>query len=211
MRFRCLVQPRGIMVDMHVISGRFKGMPLPAVNAGTRPTTDRTKEAMFSYLDSRGMFDGSRVLDLYAGTGALGIEALSRGADELICVDDAGPVVSALSRTLGVLRRSSSWNGAMTARALRRRAERFASSYCGPAFSVVFIDPPYAVPTSACESLMNDLVHGGVVGEGSVIVLERSSRSSHPRAPEGWTLADRRSYGETDVSYFIAQGDSGEV
>ncbi|MDN5979809.1 RsmD family RNA methyltransferase, partial [Bifidobacterium mongoliense] len=60
---------------MRVISGRFKGLSLPSVGSGTRPTTDRTKEALFSHLDAKGLLDAARVLDLYAGTGALGIEA----------------------------------------------------------------------------------------------------------------------------------------
>ena len=71
---------------MRVISGRFKGVALTTPKSGTRPTTDRTKEAIFSHLDSWGVLDDARVLDLFAGTGALGIEALSRGARELVAV-----------------------------------------------------------------------------------------------------------------------------
>ena len=72
---------------MHVISGRFKGVALTTPKTGTRPTTDRTKEAIFSHLDSWQVLDDARVLDLFAGTGALGIEALSRGARELVAVE----------------------------------------------------------------------------------------------------------------------------
>lgn len=76
---------------MRVISGRFKGVVLTTPKAGTRPTTDRTKEAIFSHLDSWGVLDDARVLDLFAGTGALGIEALSRGARELVAVESSAP------------------------------------------------------------------------------------------------------------------------
>ena len=74
---------------MRVISGRFKGVALATPKTGTRPTTDRTKEAIFSHLDSWGVLDDARVLDLFAGTGALGIEALSRGARELVAVESS--------------------------------------------------------------------------------------------------------------------------
>ena len=73
---------------MRVISGRFKGVALTTPKAGTRPTTDRTKEAIFSHLDSWGVLDDARVLDLFAGTGALGIEALSRGALSAVFVEN---------------------------------------------------------------------------------------------------------------------------
>ena len=85
---------------MRVISGRFKGLSLPSVGSGTRPTTDRTKEALFSHLDAQGLLDDARVLDLYAGTGALGIEALSRGARELIAVEASGRAVAGLNAML---------------------------------------------------------------------------------------------------------------
>ena len=79
---------------MRVISGRFKGVALTTPKAGTRPTTDRTKEAIFSHLDSWGVLDDARVLDLFAGTGALGIEALSRGAQELVAVESSAPAAT---------------------------------------------------------------------------------------------------------------------
>ena len=84
---------------MRVISGRFKGVVLTTPKAGTRPTTDRTKEAIFSHLDSWGVLDDARVLDLFAGTGALGIEALSRGARELVAVESSAPAAALIAQT----------------------------------------------------------------------------------------------------------------
>ena len=86
---------------MRVISGRFKGVALATPKTGTRPTTDRTKEAIFSHLDSWGVLDDARVLDLFAGTGALGIEALSRGARELVAVESSRPAAALSSVCIG--------------------------------------------------------------------------------------------------------------
>ena len=84
---------------MRVISGRFKGAALATPKTGTRPTTDRTKEAIFSHLDSWGVLGDARVLDLFAGTGALGIEALSRGARELVAVESSRPAAALIPKT----------------------------------------------------------------------------------------------------------------
>ena len=85
---------------MRVISGRFKGAALATPKTGTRPTTDRTKEAIFSHLDSWGVLDDARVLDLFAGTGALGIEALSRGARELVAVESSRPAAALIAKSI---------------------------------------------------------------------------------------------------------------
>ncbi|MCI1220072.1 MAG: RsmD family RNA methyltransferase [Bifidobacterium sp.] len=187
---------------MRVIAGRFKGLTLPAAKTGTRPTTDRTKEALFSRLESLDLLDGARVLDLYAGTGALGIEALSRGACELVAVESAGPAAGVLSKTLGDLRHRREWESGMSAHALRRRAEQFAADYAGPPFALILIDPPYALETEQCETLLANLAAGEATSPASVIILERSTRSADPQPPQGWVVSDRRNYGETAVLTF---------
>ena len=167
-------------------------MALTTPKPGTRPTTDRTKEAIFSHLDSWGVLDDARVLDLFAGTGALGIEALSRGARELVAVESAAPAAALIAKTLTALKHNRSWEPGMSAR--------------------VVIDPPYAFETEACNQLLADLAgreSGELTGEGTVIVLERSTRSDEPTAPEGWDITDRRDYGETAV-YYIEPAESAE-
>ncbi|KAA8815220.1 16S rRNA (guanine(966)-N(2))-methyltransferase RsmD [Bifidobacterium callitrichos] len=200
---------------MRVISGRFKGMALTTPKSVTRPTTDRTKEAIFSRLDSWGVLDDARVLDLFAGTGALGIEALSRGARELVAVEANGPAAALIAKTLGALKRNRAWTADLQARVVRAKAEKFAEpthrdaagdgavaiSPAVAAYDVIFIDPPYAFETEACEKLLADLAASGMAGEGTVIVLERSARSDDPVPPEGWGVTDRRDYGETAVFY----------
>lgn len=187
------------VADMRVISGRFKGFQLPPAKPGTRPTTDRTKEAIFSRLDALGILDGARVLDLFAGTGALGIEALSRGADELLAVEYAGAAASVLARTLKDLSRQRAWSADMRARVMRKRAERVAAGYHGPAFDMVFADPPYDLTTEACNELIAGLTGSEVVDDSTVILFERSTRSEPLTAPAGWCVSNRRDYGETAV------------
>ena len=186
---------------MRVISGRFKGLQLPAAKTGTRPTTDRTKEAIFSHLDSWGVIGDARVLDLYAGTGALGIEALSRGARELVAVESAGPAAALLGKTFAALKSSRAWRPDMGARVLRTKAESFAAGFAGEGFDLIFIDPPYAVETSACNDLLTSIVTQGVAAPDAIIMFERSTRSEPLTAPEGWEITQSRDYGETEVVY----------
>ena len=184
---------------MRVISGRFKGVALTTPKAGTRPTTDRTKEAIFSHLDSWGVLDDARVLDLFAGTGALGIEALSRGARELVAVESSAPAAALIAQTLTALKHNRSWELGMSARVIKARAEKYAACASAVApFDVIFIDPPYAFETEACNQLLTDLAGRELTGDDTVIMLERSTRSA---APEGWTISDHRDYGETAVYY----------
>ena len=190
---------------MRVISGRFKGVALTTPKAGTRPTTDRTKEAIFSHLDSWGVLDDARVLDLFAGTGALGIEALSRGARELVAVESSAPAAALIAQTLTALKHNRSWEHGMSARVVKARAEKYAACASAVApFDVIFIDPPYAFTTEACNRLLADLVVSGLAVPHTVIVLERSTRSDDPTPPEGWQVTDRRDYGETAVHYIEA-------
>ena len=179
---------------MRVISGRFKGVALTTPKAGTRPTTDRTKEAIFSHLDSWGVLDDARVLDLFAGTGALGIEALSRGAREL--------AAALIAQTLTALKHNRSWEHGMSARVVKARAEKYAASASAvEPFDMVFIDPPYAFETNDCNQLLADLASRELTSSNTVIMLERSTRSEAPTAPNNWEITDRRDYGETAVYY----------
>lgn len=187
---------------MRVISGRFKGVALTTPKSGTRPTTDRTKEAIFSHLDSWGVLDDARVLDLFAGTGALGIEALSRGARELVAVESSAPAAALIAQTLTALKHNRSWEHVMSARVVKARAEKYAASASavGP-FDMVFIDPPYAFETNDCNQLLADLASRELTSSNTVIMLERSTRSEAPTAPANWEITDRRDYGETAVYY----------
>ena len=191
---------------MHVITGRFKGMPLATPRAETRPTTDRTKEALFSRLESHGLLQDARVLDLFGGTGALGIEALSRGAHELVVVESSAQAAQLIAQTLTALRRYAGWQEGMGARVVHAKAERYAAkAKPGEPFDLVLIDSPYAFASADCERLLRDLTARGLVARFGAIVLERSTRTAPPAAPEGWVMIDRRDYGETAVYTFRSQ------
>ena len=188
-------------------------MALTTPKPGTRPTTDRTKEAIFSHLDSWGVLDDARVLDLFAGTGALGIEALSRGARELVAVESVAPAAALIAKTLTALKHNRSWEPGMSARVVKARAEKYAAAAsAGAPFDVIFIVPPHAFDTAAGHQLLAGLAGPGC-GEpdrpGTGVALGRSTRSDEPTAPEGWDITDRRDYGETAV-YYIEPAESAE-
>ena len=198
---------------MRVIAGKYKGKRLIAPEGrGTRPTSEKVRESIFDILSSKGHTEG-KILDLFAGTGALGIEALSRGARELVAVESAAPAAALIAKTLTALKHNRSWEPGMSARVVKARAEKYAAAASAVApFGVIFIDPPYAFETEACNQLLADLAgreSGELTGEGTVIVLERSTRSDEPTAPEGWDITDRRDYGETAV-YYIEPAESAE-
>ncbi len=141
----------------------------------------RTKEALFSRLEARGLLEDARVLDLFGGTGALGIEALSRGARDLVVVEVNAQAAKLIAATLTSLKRHSGWQTGMSAHVVRAKAERYAAkASVDTPFDVVLIDPPYVFATDDCERLLDDLVTRGLVGEDGVIVLERSKRTKAP-------------------------------
>lgn len=194
---------------MHIIAGRFKSLPLTSAQSCTRPTTDRTKEAIFSRLDSWDVTTDARVLDLFAGTGALGVEALSRGARGLVSVEANAQVASLILRTSKALQSSKAWDSALSMRVIRKRAEQFVADYKGQAFELVFIDPPYAYETTDCEKLLLSMIEHGVASADAdtLIILERSARSVLPVMPDGWELFDTRNYGETSVLFIQPSRD----
>jgi 16S rRNA (guanine966-N2)-methyltransferase len=158
----------------------------------TRPTSDRTREALFSALESLlGSWPGVRVLDLYAGSGAVGLEALSRGAAAAVAVEHD-------RRTAGLARR----NAATLELPLRVEARTTSAFLAGPPepFDLVFLDPPYHL---AQDALQRDLqaLGGGWLQDGGLVVVERSSRSRLGGWPEGYEPLRERRYGETVLAY----------
>jgi 16S rRNA (guanine966-N2)-methyltransferase len=183
-----------------VIAGRLGGRTLVAPpGVATRPTSDRVREALFSIL---GDIAGRRVLDLYAGTGALGIEALSRGAVHATFVEHARPAVRALRQNIAALSLQAEAN------ILSIRVERALSTMpWGPeAFHVVFMDPPYAEVKGGVLSraLAMAIEHGlcrSIHPHGDV-VLEHASSDASPALP-GLQLRDTRTYGDTALSFYL--------
>jgi len=185
---------------VRVIAGTLRGRTLFAPpGAATRPTADRVREALFSIL---GDVSGARVLDLYAGTGALGIEALSRGAARATFVEHARPA-------LRVLRRNVQTLGLETlATVLSLRAERALSTrpWGSSLFDLVFIDPPYdEVRRRPAAGGVARMVAGDLspsVELGGRVVLEHAS-SDLPPEIAGFEREDTRTYGDTTLSFYI--------
>lgn len=161
--------------------------------SGTRPTSDRVREAVFSALAARIDFDGITVLDLYAGSGALGLEALSRGAARAVFVEQhhrAAGVITANIADLG-LRAVAEVRRAPVATVLAGGTE-------WPA-DLVFADPPYDVPDSEIASTLTALGAGGWLRPGAVAVVERRASSGSTSWPPGWSAWPQRRYGDTRI------------
>ncbi|HEX2484092.1 MAG TPA: 16S rRNA (guanine(966)-N(2))-methyltransferase RsmD [Myxococcota bacterium] len=160
--------------------------------AAVRPTSDRVRESVFARLPE---LAGARVLDLFAGTGALGIEALSRGAAEAVFVERAGPALACLEAnlaSLGLAERSRVLRGAVhgaLARLARERAR----------FDLVLVDPPYGAADTG--PALRALADAGLLAPGGTLVFETSRRHPPERVP-GLVIADERRYGDTVVARY---------
>ncbi len=181
-----------------IIAGSAKGRSLDAPKGqSTRPTADRVREALFTMLSSwLGTVDddpsqhlaGIRFLDLYSGSGAVALEAVSRGAERVVAVEkdaQASQLIMQSSRSLGLpmeVRTSS--------------AARFAEE-AGDKFDVVYVDPPYDVGSGPLDKLVTTLADSGQLAPRAMVVLERSKRSEEPRWPAVFEETWERRYGET--------------
>jgi len=192
---------------VRVIAGTAKGARLGRAPAGVRPVSDRVREGLFSSLGPR--VEGARVLDLYAGTGAVGIEALSRGAEHATFVDDSPPAVAAVRENLrrtgfegrGIVHRSDVLGF------LRRSGGRMGEE--SPGFDLVFLDPPYDAGPAELDPVLAHLSESSLLREGFTVVLSRGSRSSNHVIPLHWDAARRLSYGDSVVTLFRSPGAPG--
>lgn len=196
---------------MRIIAGRFKNQEIktPKNAATTRPTTDRTKEAIFSHLDATGMLDGACVVDIYAGTGALGFEALSRGAQSVTFVEADATIAALIAQTARGLKGPDVRQVAV--RIVRTKAEKYTAKLAenadsAPRVDVVFMDPPYAVPTDAVNAQIRDMT--AVLADDGVIMVERSVRTEDISAPDGYEIYLQKDYGETAVFYIQKKQDA---
>jgi len=175
-----------------IVAGTAGGRQLAVPRRGTRPTSDRVREALFSAVEAAMDLAGARVLDLYAGTGALGLEALSRGAGHALLVESDGGAVSVLRRNVSTL----GLTGAVV------RPGRVATVLATPPpepFDLVLADPPYAL---SAEALAADLLAlTGWTRPGSLVVVERARRSDPFEWPQMWEPGRVRDYGDTSLHW----------
>ena len=216
------------MAMTRIVSGFAGSLALQVPKIGTRPTSDRVREAMFSALEARDAVRGARVLDLYAGSGALGLEAASRGAASVtlveksaaaaaVCRRNAAAVTQALqatrtdSRTTADARPMAGAQATADAEAIldarltvevrATTAQAYLTGAAGP-FDLVFIDPPYDITDAELLAVLTALVPR--LAPDADVAVERSARDPRPTLPAGLTPARTRTYGETAVHYLTA-------
>ena len=170
-----------------IVAGRAGGRTLQVPGAGTRPTSDRVREALFSRLEHNGVLVGATVWDLYAGSGALGLEAASRGATDVVLVDVAKQAVE-------VCRRNAASLGLSGVRVVAQRVATFLTQASGPV-DLALLDPPYDVTEPELAGVLAALVRH--LAAGAVVVVERSVRSPEPTWPAGLVPVAEKRYGET--------------
>jgi len=185
---------------MRIVAGKFRGKALTSPSDDSiRPTADRVRESVFSMLASRlgPNFTGVRVLDLFAGTGALGLEALSRGASSIMFVDTG-------AEARGLIRdHIEAFGAGGIAKLMRRDATDLGSAGNIKPFDLIFLDPPYGEGLG--ELGLISARDGGWIAPGATIVFEESS-SVEIEIPEGFELDDRREYGSAAVHLLSFEG-----
>jgi len=184
-----------------IIAGFAGSLTLRVPAAGTRPTSDRVREAIFSALEARDALDGARVLDLYAGSGALGLEAASRGGAEVVLVERAGAAAKVAADNAERVRRAAPRGAEPRIRVATQTVRSFLEAGAGP-WDLVFLDPPY--------DLANDELRGDLdaltprLAPDALVVVERSARDPEPDWPAPLELERRKDYGETAVYWLAA-------
>ena len=173
-----------------IIGGVAGGRRIAVPPRGTRPTTDRVRESLFNIVTARRDLTGVAVLDLYAGSGALGLEALSRGAASALFVESDPRTAAVLARNIEAL--------GLTGATIRRGtvAAVLAAGTASPV-DLVLADPPYDVDVAEVDAALAALTTRGWVREGTIAVVERAAASAALTWPAGWSLWPQRVYGDT--------------
>lgn len=180
-----------------IISGTARGRRLLVPEHGTRPTSDRGREGVFNSLMTLVDLDGAAVLDLFAGTGALGLEALSRGAARASFVESGRAAALVLQRNIDAVDRPGAVLRPVTVEAFLRES---ASAHGAP-FDLVFADPPYNLEPEEVTRFLGQLAEGAWLGEGAIVVLERSSRDGAPLWPDVIEAIKDKRYGASVFWY----------
>ena len=180
-----------------IIAGFAGSLSIAVPGFGTRPTSDRVREAIFSALDARDAIDGMRVLDLYAGSGALGLEAASRGAVHVTLVDRV--ITTAKANAARILKQAPA--SPPTIVSTGQPVQAFLNSTLGE-WDLVFLDPPYDLGLAELVHNLESLADH--LAPDAVVVLERSSRTPAPEWPAGIVFEKRKDYGDTTLYWLSA-------
>lgn len=179
---------------MRIVGGRLKSRPLQSPKGmATRPTTDRTRESLFNILTHKIDLENCRTLDLFAGTGALGLEAISRGSEYCVFIEEASSARGAIRENVEALQLSG------ITKIFRRDATRLGNIGTLKPFDLVFADPPYRKGFG--EKAARALREGGWLNQDALFILEEAS-DHFPESLKGYELVDKREYGETSIGLF---------
>jgi 16S rRNA (guanine966-N2)-methyltransferase len=193
---------------MRIIAGLAKGRSIDAVASSTRPTSDRAREALFSTLTSEfGEFDGLYILDLYAGTGAIALEALSRGAAIVHAVEKDDAAAKAITSNYENMR-SAPCPG--TFHLYSMSVHRFLQDKAAHPYHFIYIDPPYEVDDIDVIETLIQLRDGGYLDPQALIAIERNSRVREISWPEGLEEVREKKYGQATIFYGVPTRNDGE-
>lgn len=190
---------------MRIVAGRWRGRAITSPKGDVvRPTRDRIREALFSMLASRlgPELGGAPVLDAFAGTGALGLEALSRGASSAVFVESDASVRKVLEANIASL--GASADARVVPGDVFALAHR--SAVPGGPFALILLDPPYRIDAAQVSGLLADLRRDGLVAPGALVVYEHET-GTVPEWPEGFESEASRRYGSTGIDLAVADGD----
>ena len=183
-----------------IIGGVLGSLRLKGPAKATRPTSDRVKESIFSILESRGAIQDARVLDLFAGTGALGLEAASRGARSVTLVERDPAAAKVCEDNVSLVMEGFSKSGtSCDVELVRSDAKTFLKK--NKLMDLVFVDPPYELAEAEVVASLESIC----VSEDGVVVVERSAKAQFSR-PKGFLLDQERAYGDTQVFFFVKDG-----
>jgi 16S rRNA (guanine966-N2)-methyltransferase len=184
---------------MRIIAGLAKGRSIDAVATATRPTSDRAREALFSTLASEfGEFDGLHVLDLYSGTGAIALEALSRGAAIVHAVEKDESALKAITKNHEHLS-TAGCTGIFHAYSMS--VHRFLQDKPAQRYHFIYIDPPYDVEDLDVIETLIQLREGGYLDPQALVAVERDSRVKEISWPEGYEEIRQKNYGQATIFY----------
>ena len=182
---------------MRIIAGSSKGKTLFSPTGKTRPTSDRAREGLFSSLDSEfGSMSELNFLDLFSGSGAVGVEALSRGAANVYSVEDHSPTAGIAAKNFELV---SNPSGKFTV--ITSTAERFVATPHQISFDIIFMDPPYDLANSEIENILTEINSNNLLKRNGIIAIERETKKAQFAWPEPFIEEKVRSYGQGSIFY----------
>ena len=184
---------------MRIIAGVAKGRSLSGVAGATRPTSDRAREAIFSSLTSEfGDFLGLHILDLFSGSGAMGLEALSRGASLVHCVEKDDAAAKTISTNNALVQKAQPVG---VFHLFHTAAQKFVDIPAQNQYHFVYIDPPYDFADADLVDVLEKLLENNFYKDGAVIAVERASKSPQPVWPVGYEPSRTKVYGQASIYY----------